>query len=485
MSAAKSESKEKHDYRIHGGPWASAWKIAAGVGVVGLGGAFAGYASDPQRFAFSYLFAFFYFLTLAFGGLFFVLIQHLAAANWSITVRRLAEFFAGGFPAMLVLFVPVAMSASQLFPWWNGAGHHAGGHGDAQHQSAPEHSAAGGHGEGAAHGEGHGEGHAAAGHEGGHGEHGAPSGHIRTYSELFSEEGINELEHHEHMEIMSRKATFLDQKFFWFRVLVYFASWIFIAQRLFKFSTDQDKSKNPANSMKSYAMAPLSTFVFALTLTFASFDWVMSLLPNWYSTIFGVTIFAGSVVTIMATLILVSLSLKKNGILGDAVNTEHYHDLGKLMFGFTCFWAYVSFSQFFLTWYASIPEETVFYHLRWSDGPWKPVCLFIVGGHFLFPFWLLMSRNIKRRVPVLAFAAAWMLFMHLVEVYWLVLPNYAAARHLSAADPNALSFHWLDIACLLGVGGVYLALVFFRMTQHPVVPVGDPRLARSLKFENF
>ena len=314
---------------------------------------------------------------------------------------------------------------------------------------------------------------------------GPPSGRVLTYSELFLDEALTHLEHEEHARIIGEKKSYLNSGFFWIRVFIFFGAWIFIAERLISFSTRQDKSKDPALSLKAYAMAPLSTFVFALTLTFASFDWVMSLMPGWYSTIFGVTIFSGSVVAIMAALIVVSLSLKNHGILGDSVNVEHYHDLGKLMFGFTCFWAYVSFSQFFLIWYASIPEETVFYHLRWSDGPWKNVGLFIVAGHFVIPFWFLMSRNIKRRIPLLQMAAAWMLFMHLVEVYWLILPNYAAARHISAASPEALAFHWLDAACVLGVGGIFLAMVFFRMTKHPVIPVGDPRLPRALKFENF
>src|SRR5207253_2705343 len=139
--------------------------------------------------------------------------------------------------------------------------------------------------------------------------------------------------------------------------------------------------------------------LFALTITFAAFDWIMSLDPMWYSTIFGVVIFAQSTVVNMAMLILVTMLLKRSGILGNAVHEEHYHDMGKLMFGWLVFWAYVSFSQFFLIWYGNIPEELSFYHLRWNDngGTWRNVGLALIILRFAIPFWFVMSRNIKRR----------------------------------------------------------------------------------------
>jgi hypothetical protein len=201
----------------------------------------------------------------------------------------------------------------------------------------------------------------------------------------------------------------------------------------------------------------------------------MSLDPFWYSTIFGVVIFACSAVVNMANLIVVTLILRNKGPLKDAVTVEHFHDMGKLMFGWLVFWAYVSFSQFFLIWYAGIPEEIAFFHRRWTDnaGTWKLLGIGLVAVKFAVPFWLVMSRNVKRRVGALAFGAVIILVMHVLEMYWYVMPN------LGAFAP-----HWLDIASLLGVGGIYLGAVLHAMAGNSLVPIGDPRLVRALKFEN-
>lgn len=465
MSAATTD---KNDYQTTGTAWAGAWKIAAGVGVLGLAGAGAGFAADGQRFAFSYLFAFVVFLTIAIGATFFVLLQHLTNAGWSVTVRRTAEFFMSALPIFALLFLPIAANVDHLFPWWNAdhGAHHApaaaGGHGDA-HAPAP----AEGHGETA---------HPAPSQ--GHGEHGQ-----RVAGHRLSDE---EIEHQLHGEVMASKGWFLSKGFFAGRAVFYFLFWTLLAMRLFRNSTTQDTTKDLKLTASSQAMAPVATFGLALTTTFAAFDWIMSLLPNWYSTIFGVQIFSSAMVAILSVLVLMAYAMRASGVSGKAITTEHFHDLGKLLFGFNVFWAYISFSQFFLIWYASIPEETVFFHLRWSNGPWKSISLAILFLHFVVPFALLLSRNTKRYAgqKVLALSAGILLAMHAVEMYWLVFPNYAAAKGIGPHLAGALAPHWMDLACLLGVGGVYLAAVFFRMSQHPVVPVGDPRFTRSKRFEN-
>jgi uncharacterized membrane protein YpjA len=131
-----------------------------------------------------------------------------------------------------------------------------------------------------------------------------------------------------------------------------------------------------------------------------------------------------------------------------------------------------------LIWYAALPEETTFYHHRWDVGPWANVSVLLVFAHFIIPFFFLLSRNVKRRLPLLRFAAAWLLVMHVVEMYWLVMPNYNEGL---LGDPSKL---WIDAVCLLAVVGLYLTAVFHRMTQFPVVAVNDPRLPRSIAFEN-
>lgn len=466
MSAASNDNK----YQVAGTGWANLWKVAAGVGVLGLAGAGAGFAADAQRFTYSYLFAFTVFLTVSVGATFFVLLQHLTNAGWSVTVRRTAEFFMSALPIFALLFLPIAANIDKVLPWWNPSHHEA----PAAHE-APAH-AEGGHGEG-----GHGE-HAAPAAEHGGGEHGGGE-HGHTPGARLSE---TEIEHQLHAEVMASKDWYLSHGFFTVRAFIYFAFWIFLSQKLFRNSTTQDTTKDLKLTANSQAMAPAATFGLALTTTFAFFDWLMSLLPNWYSTIFGVQLFATTMVAIFSVLVIMAYALRASGVSGKTITTEHFHDLGKLLFGFNVFWAYVSFSQFFLTWYASIPEETVFYHLRWSDGPWKTVSIAIVLLHFVLPFLLLLSRNTKRYFgqQVMVAAAAILLTMHIVEMYWLVMPNYAEARGVGPQMAEALAPHWMDAACFLGVGGVFLAAVFFRMTQHPVVPVGDPRFARSSRFEN-
>ncbi|MEI8258171.1 MAG: hypothetical protein WCJ30_21040, partial [Deltaproteobacteria bacterium] len=319
------------------------------------------------------------------------------------------------------------------------------------------------------------------------GEHGEPaehsaSAHAGRPQHLSWDAEYLQIEHHEHLHALTGKRPFLNVPFFLVRVGLYFAAWIFISMRMFGFSTKQDASKDPKLTVRAERFSPVALMATALTFTFAAFDWLMSLNPFWYSTIFGVWIFAGSILVAHAVITLVTLSLRSAGFLGNAVTVEHYHDLGKLSFGFTVFWAYIGFSQFFLIWYASIPEETVFFHQRWGVGPWKTVSMAILIVHFVFPFLLMMSRNIKRRPGILAIGVSVLVVMHLVEMYWIVMPNFVPRVGLEPGD--VLQLHWLDLTSLLGIGGVYLALVFRQMTQHKLIPVGDPRLARSLAFEN-
>jgi hypothetical protein len=485
VSAAKAKSATK-TWELTGS-WANAWKIFAGIGAVGLLGAVAGFFQDRNRFAFSWMFAFITVLCVALGSLFFVLKQRLTSAGWSVTVRRTAEVFATGLLPLAALFAPIIVVMPQLFPWL--AAEHAG-HGEAHgaldkielvrpahaQDHAPAAPAATTHGEPAA---------APAGsHPGPPGEKPAPhggAGHAATapagHGAAHGAPGMIDPHALEHHEVMAKKAGYLNKNFFLLRVLVYFVVWIFVAFRLFGLSVQQDTSKDPQLTVRAQRFAPPATFAFALTLTFSAFDWIMSLEPSWFSTIFGVVIFASGVVSSYAVIILVTMALRKAGPLDGAVTVEHYHDLGKLMFGFLVFWAYVSFSQFMLIWYAALPEETTFFHNRWDYEPWSKVSLAIVVGHFVLPFFWLISRNFKRNLGRLQLGAAVLLVMHVVNIYWYVMPNVALGK-------NGFAFHWMDLACLFAVAGVYGAYVFYRMGKVSLVPVGDPRLQRSLHFQN-
>jgi hypothetical protein len=466
----KKPAAGANDYRLSAtSGWGGAWKIAAGVGVVGLGGAAAGWSIDPKRFAYSYLFAFFLVLTLPLGSMFFVLVERLTKASWSITVRRTAEFFAVAAPVFALLFLPVLFCMPTLYPWLShGEGIESAAH--AQQAPPPPHGMMGAPGAPGA---------------GPHGPMGRPPEHARpsgphglqlpgAAGAQHGEPGV-EPEEAAEAEVLAKKRPWLNRNAWMARALIYFVVWGWIGLTFFRLSTSQDGTKDPKLTLKAESLAPAATWLFGFTLTGAAFDWLMSLLPTWYSTIYGVTIFAGSVVMMYATLILVTLSLRSAGHLKSAINVEHYHDLGKLLFGFLVFWAYTSFAQFMLIWYAAIPEETTFFHNRWDVGPWMYVSLGIVILHFVVPFFILLSRNVKRRLGALAFGAAWLIAMHIVEMYWQVMPNFGGGE---------ITVSWIDLACLVGVAGAYLAVVFHRMTKHPLIPIGDPRLSRSLTFEN-
>jgi hypothetical protein len=274
---------------------------------------------------------------------------------------------------------------------------------------------------------------------------------------------------------VDHKRFYLEKRFFLGRLIAYLLLWSWLAQRFFGWSTEQDKTKALENTAAAQKFAPAGLMIFGVTLTFFAFDWFLSLDATWYSTIFGVWFFAQSAMFNMAALILMTLALRRSGLLGKTVNVEHYHDMGKLLFGWIVFWSYISFAQFFLTWYSNIPDELTFFHRRWHDngGTWKSVSLALVAFHFFVPFWFLMSRNVKRRLPLLATGAVCMVAMHVVEVYWVVMPNR-----------GPLDVSWIDVACLVGVFGTYISTVLRGMEDYPLVAVGDPRLVRALEFEN-
>ena len=192
--------------------------------------------------------------------------------------------------------------------------------------------------------------------------------------------------------------------------------------------------------------------LFAITLTFASWDWLMSLDAHWYSTIFGAYYFSGCALSALVLVTLTAIYLRSKQVLVHQITVEHYHDLAKLTFAFTVFWAYMAFSQYFLIWYANIPEETIWFKHRW-DGSWKTISLLLVIGHFAVPFLVLISRAAKRSTKVLLSAGVWLLFMHWIDLYWLVMPNL----HQHGFVPS-----WMDLTTMLGIGGIFLGLTWKR-----------------------
>ncbi len=300
--------------------------------------------------------------------------------------------------------------------------------------------------------------------------------------------GAHDLFHWMHIEspevandpMLMAKSFYLNEDMFHARAVAYMVAWTSLAFMFWNWSTKQDTAADPIGlAHKMRWASPLSIMAFALSLTFAAFDWLMSLDPHWFSTIFGVYYFAGCVITIHAFLALVVILLHRSGYLRGVVTPEHFHDLGKMMFAFTVFWAYIGFSQYMLIWYASIPEETHWFYYR-GQGSFLTLSLVMVFVRFVLPFFGIMSRRIKRNPKTLAFWAVWMLVAQLIDMLWLIKPVHGEALgvyelHLGAAD----------ILTFVGIGGLVLAVFTWATCKNALVPVKDPRLLESINHENF
>ena len=262
---------DRSDYRIKpDSVWSGLWKKTAALGIVGLVVSAVGLGQDPKRFAYSYLFAFFAFLTLGLGSLFFVMIQYITKAGWSVSVRRTAEFFMSGLPIFAVLVIPVLISMGTLYGGWLGG--HEGGH-EAQAAQSVSHGAVA----------------KPSDHS-----HAVPTTHGPAVSlEERNARAVEDAKHKQHAALVHGKAGYLNKSFFLIRVAFYALVWIFLSMRFFRWSTEQDVTKSIANTLKAQQFAPIGLMLFAVTLTFAGVDWLMSLEPSWYSTMFGVYLFAG------------------------------------------------------------------------------------------------------------------------------------------------------------------------------------------------
>lgn len=380
--------------------------IVVGAIGLGLGFAFGLFRGDGLRYFFhAYLTSFAFYLSISLGALFFVLVQHATRAGWSVTVRRLAEIFAGNIRLLIILFlpiiVPVLLGSHALYEWADPA--------------------------------------------------------------AVAEDSL-----------LQHKVPYLNLPFFGLRCVAYFAVWLWLSQYFLKRSTAQDESGDAELTLQMERLSPVGLILFALTVTFASFDWLMSLAPQWFSTIFGVYYFSGALVGSLAVLILVGLGLQAAGRIGREITIEHYHDLGKLLFAFVVFWGYIAFSQYMLIWYANIPEETVWYLAR-QTGPWVWVSLALLFGHLLIPFFGLLSRHVKRSRWLLAFWAVWLAAFHWLDMYYLVMPSLKS---------ESLPLAPIDFLLLVGMGGFYVAGAVRVAGQRSLVPVHDPRLGEALRFEN-
>jgi len=291
--------------------------------------------------------------------------------------------------------------------------------------------------------------------------------------------GVNDIFHHwTHAPaddtLVAGKAGYLNVPFFYARAVAYLAIWTFISWWFLKKSVLQDQSGDHDVTRKLQSRSAPALIFFSLTLTFAAIDWMMTLDPHWYSTIYGVYYFAGALVAIFSTLALLVLGLQRTGMMRNVVTTEHFHDLGKYQFAFVVFWAYIAFSQYMLIWYANIPEETLWIRHRTENG-WENITGILMLGHFLIPFFFLMPRTVKRIPKLVGLAAVWLLAVHYVDLYWLIMPVHHHHLHVSL----------MDLTTFVAVGGFFLAALGWQFQRHSVLAVKDPRLSESLAFENM
>ena len=363
-----------------------------------------------EQFYFSYLIGWTFCLSIALGCMFIVLIKHLVRAEWIICVRRIPEAAAVSFPILAILSIPILLS---LFD----------SHGPYHH---------------------------------------------------WTNEGIANPDSKYFDEILAGKVAYLNIPFFLARIAFYFTAWTFISSRLWRLSLLQDVSRDPAIPARLRHLSAWGLPVCGITTAFAGFDLLMTLDPHWFSTIFGVYFFAGAFLSAFCFTTLSIAGLQRAGMLRGVVTAEHYHDLGKLIFGFVVFWAYIAFSQYILYWYGGIPEETAWFKHRLEHG-WEVHSGILLFGHFILPFLILLPRGIKRVSAPLAIIAVWLLMMQWFDLHWQAMP----VLHVDHAQ-----LHWLDLSCWIGLLSVFSAGFLYRLSRHSMVCEGDPHLNKSLRFEN-
>jgi hypothetical protein len=277
-------------------------------------------------------------------------------------------------------------------------------------------------------------------------------------------------------QVLQHKAPYLNVPFFIGRAVLYFAIWIGAASLLNAWSAGQDRGEIAVTKRDSIRFRTVSApglLIYVITLTFASIDWVMSLDPHWYSTIFGLILVAGQGLAALAFAIAVLAMLSDTEPLLTYLRPGQFLDLGKLLLAFTMLWAYFSFSQFLIIWSGNLPEEIPFF-LHRLQGGWQYISLLILVGHFALPFVLLLSRDLKKRPRLLAQVAVFILLMRVVDLVWLVEPMFPR---------TGFPIHWMDLALPIGLVGVWLFLFVRNLRSRPLLPLNDPYLKEAFADE--
>ena len=272
-------------------------------------------------------------------------------------------------------------------------------------------------------------------------------------------------------EMLRHKQPYLNVPFFLIRTAVYFAGWLFLSWFFNRWSATEDREGPAVAHRKMAAVAGPGLLFWGFSVTFMSIDWVLSLNPKWFSTIFGLLFIASQGLTAMAFLITLMVLLSYRRPMADVLTPRHLHDLGKFLLALVMVWAYFAFSQFLVIWAGNLPEEIPWYIVRLNGG-WQYVALALVLGHFALPFALLLSRDLKRNFRLLAGIAIFILCMRFVDLYWLVAPDFRQ---------EGFGLSWMDFAAPLGLVGIWLAYFLHQLEQRPLMPLREPQLEETLQ----
>jgi len=292
---------------------------------------------------------------------------------------------------------------------------------------------------------------------------------------LFGIHGLYEWSHAEavaHDPILQKKQLYLNVPFYLVRFAFFYLIWLAGYHLLVRGSFRQDVTGGDAFTKRAFKIGPVFMILFVVSVTFAAFDWVMSLVPHWYSSIFGIYLLVGTMVAGVALTTFVAAVLKIQGRLPDSVGPDHFYNLGALLFALNTAWAYIAFAQFLLIWYANLPQETIWYEMRSRSG-WLGVSLVLIIAHFFVPFLALLTRQAKLDLLRLRWVAAWVLATHGLDLYWLVIPS------LRREGP---AFGWQEIAFPFLAASIVTLVGVWRLARKPVLPIKDSRLEAGLHF---
>ncbi|NOG99141.1 MAG: quinol:cytochrome C oxidoreductase [Ignavibacteriae bacterium] len=289
---------------------------------------------------------------------------------------------------------------------------------------------------------------------------------------------LHDLFHWTHAEavaedkILAGKSSYLNETFFIIRIVFFIAVWFLFYFLIIKNSKKQDSSGDPKLTTRNIKLSAVFIPIFGLTITFASIDWVMSLEPHWFSTIFGVYFFSGTILAALAFTTFIVVYMNEKGLLIKGIKKDHYYSLGAYLFAFINFWAYIAFSQYMLIWYANLPEETFWFLQRWEGG-WMYISIALIIIHFVVPYFGLLSQPSKMNPKRLMFMSIWILFAHIIDLYWLIMPTYSK---------DSVPLGWIELAFPILAIGAVITVFSIKAKKENHVPIGDPKLKRGLDF---